>query len=175
MASKKAKATMIEKLDAIYEAGQAAKLEPGPAEPAAGAAVLLTAAAAAAQRGQEPDVAYPLLNDMNPLADWAPGGRTRVDRPPNEPKTFKLQVGTMDDGRIAIRKTDEHDRPMEDWQPEPIYDLAEACALPDVTHGVYQRAEFDSPLAIRAFKDHDGRSMAVVDTGHTLAKAAITD
>lgn len=156
MASKKAKATMIEKLDAIYEAGQAAKLEPGPAEPAAGAAVLLTAAAAAAQPGQEPTLPPPA---------------------PDEPKTFKLQVGAMDDGRIAIRKADEHDRPMEDWQPEPIYDLAEACALPDVTGGVYTAAKFaiDSPLAILAFKDHDGRSMAVVDTGHTLAKAAITD
>jgi hypothetical protein len=57
----------------------------------------------------------------------------------------------------------------------PIFELADACALPDVTHGVYKRAEFDSPLAIRAFKDHDGRSMAVVYTGYTLAKAALND
>lgn len=57
----------------------------------------------------------------------------------------------------------------------PIHDLADARALPDVTESVYVRATFDSPLAIRAFKDHDGRSMAVVWTGYTLAKAAITD
>lgn len=57
----------------------------------------------------------------------------------------------------------------------PIFEIPDARALVDVTHGVYQRAEFDSPLAIRAFKDHDGRSMAVVYTGYTLAKAAITD
>lgn len=56
----------------------------------------------------------------------------------------------------------------------PIHDLADARALPDVTGGVYARATFDSPLAIRAFKDHDGRTMAVVWTGYTLAKAAIT-
>lgn len=56
----------------------------------------------------------------------------------------------------------------------PIHDLPDAQALPDVSSGVYVRATFDSPLAIRAFKDHDGRTMAVVWTGYTLAKAAIT-
>jgi len=57
----------------------------------------------------------------------------------------------------------------------PIHDLADTRALPDVTASVYALATFDSPLAIRAFKDHDGRSMAVVWTGYTLAKAALND
>lgn len=57
----------------------------------------------------------------------------------------------------------------------PIHDLADARALPDVTASVYALATFDSQLAIRAFKDHDGRSMAVVWTGYTLAKAALND
>lgn len=75
-------------------------------------------------------------------------------------------------------------QPEQAQNPEPgpdavpyaaIYDLADARALPDVTEGVYALASFESPQAIRAFKDHDGRSMAVVWTGYTLAKTAIND
>ena len=113
---------------------------------ATGASAVLGEAAASAQPGQEPQVAHP-INDMNPTADWEPGGRTRVD---------------LDAGNAPIA---------------PIHELADARALPDVTGGVHQAPVYiiDSPLAIRAFKDDDGRSMAVVWTGYTLAKAAITD
>lgn len=82
--------------------------------------------------------------------------------PPDSGLPIPEQAQSPDPGPGAVRDA-------------PIRDLSDARELPDVTGGVYVRAEFDSPLAIRAFKDHDGRSMAVVWTGYTLAKAAITD
>lgn len=60
---------------------------------------------------------------------------------------------------------------------QPVFDLAEARALPDVTGaGVFPVATFDNENAIRAFRDTDGRTMLIVATSrNTLGKAAHTD
>lgn len=59
----------------------------------------------------------------------------------------------------------------------PVFDLAEARALPDVTGtGVYALAAFEHPAAITAFRDIDGRTMRIVAvTRTTLGKAAHID
>lgn len=104
---------------------------------------VLAQAAAGAQPGQEPDLPPPPPDEA----------------PPGPPPSLALEPEPMPAAAPA--------------KYMPINDLADARALPDVTHGVYQRADFNSPMAIRAFKDHDGRTMAVVFTGYALAKAAI--
>ncbi len=132
---------------------------------APGASAVLDAAASSAKPGQEPTVRY-ALNDMNPAADMAPGGRTLVALPPDSEQDQAPQPAAVGVDQAA------GNAPI-----APIHDLADARALPDATGGVHQAPVYivNSPLAIRAFKDHDGRSMAVVWTGYTLAKAAITD
>ena len=109
-----------------------------------------TDAAASAQPGQEPELPPPPPDSDQPIPEQ--------DQAP-QPAALGVDLAA---GNAPIA---------------PIHELADARALPDVTGGVHQAPVYiiDSPLAIRAFKDHDGRSMAVVWTGTTLAKAAITD
>lgn len=124
--------------------------------PATGASTVLDAAASSAQTAPEKDQApQPAAVGVDLAAGSDTSAHWRLDAAGN----FEGVVNGTIRGPVLA----------------PIHDLADARALPDVGRAVYVRASFDSPLAIRAFKDHDGRSMAVVWTGTTLAKAAITD
>lgn len=137
-----------------------------------GADALLGEAAASAQAGQEPELPPPPPDSGLPIPDQDQAPQPAVvgvDLSAGSDTSAHWRVDAAGNFEGFVNGT------IRGPVPAPIHDLADARALPDVGSAVYVRASFDSPLAIRAFKDHDGRSMAVVWTGYNLAKAALND